>query len=165
MENFDDNHKSEGLFDVDEVTRTASLELYPVKSKARYEATYNMFKQWCVEKKINSFAEENVLLVLLAYFVERSQKLKSPASLWSEYSMLKTSISINDNKDISKHLKLLAFLKRKNVGYKPKKSNVFTREEVNKFLSEAPDDTYLLMKLSCFLDYNESLLQSCFQSF
>lgn len=131
-------------FNVDEAANIASLELYPEKSKARYENTYKTFKKWCVEKKINSI-EENVLL---AYFLERSQKLKSPSSLWSEFSMLKTTICINDNEDISKYLKVLAFLKRKNSGYQPKKSKVFTREEVNRFLNDAPDDIYLLIKVS-----------------
>lgn len=86
--------------------------------------------------------------MLLAYFLERSQTLNSPSSLWCEYSMLRTTISINDNEDISKYLKLHAFLKRKNDGYQQKKSNIFTREEINRFLTDAPDENYLLIKVS-----------------
>lgn len=108
---------------VDQMAEMASRQLYPEKSKARYEATYKVFKDWCVAKETNA-VDENVLL---AFFYERSQKLKSPSSMWSEYSMLKTSFIINDNQDISKCPKLIAFLKRKSDGYKPKKSEVFTR--------------------------------------
>ncbi|XP_044260666.1 uncharacterized protein LOC123008737 isoform X2 [Tribolium madens] len=61
--------------------------------------------------------------------------------------MLKTTIFVNENVDISKFLKLRAFLKRQNAGYKPKKSNTFSREGISQFLEEAPDDKYLLMKV------------------
>uniref|UniRef100_V5GSG8 Tyr recombinase domain-containing protein n=1 Tax=Anoplophora glabripennis TaxID=217634 RepID=V5GSG8_ANOGL len=61
--------------------------------------------------------------------------------------MIKSTIFIEENVDISKYPKLRAFLKRKNDGYTPKKSNVFTREQVNDFLVQAPDNTYLLMKV------------------
>ena len=59
--------------------------------------------------------------------------------------MLKSTLFIDENTDISKFPKLRAFLKRKNDGYRPKKSNVFNRENVNKFMLEALDDIYLLM--------------------
>ncbi|CAH1367773.1 unnamed protein product, partial [Tenebrio molitor] len=61
-------------------------------------------------------------------------KLKSPGSLWAEYSMLKGTINLHDGMDISKFNKLIAFLKKKNRGHYPKKSNVFSRQEMNKFL-------------------------------
>lgn len=47
-------------------------------------------------------------------------KLKSPASLWCEYSMLKTTILYKEDMDISKYAKLIGYLKRKNQGYVPK---------------------------------------------
>ncbi|PSN48199.1 hypothetical protein C0J52_03578 [Blattella germanica] len=43
--------------------------------------------------------------------------------------------------------KLLCFLKNKNVGHRPRKLKVFSRKDVNKFLNNAPDDKYLLMKV------------------
>jgi integrase len=59
--------------------------------------------------------------------------------------MLKGTINLHDGMDISKFNKLIAFLKKKNRGHYPKKSNVFSRQEMNKFLLEAPND-YILMK-------------------
>lgn len=134
---------------VDKIAEMASGQLFPEKSKIRYQAAYNFFKSWCAEKKIDVVNEN----VLLAFFYERSQTLKSPASMWSEYSMLKTTFIINENQDISNCPKLIAFLKRKSSGYKPKKSEVFTRQTINRFLSDAPDDIYLMIKVSSDIDF------------
>lgn len=61
--------------------------------------------------------------------------------------MLKATLAANDNIDI-RYPNLTAFLKRENVGYKPKKSEIFTREEVYRFLLEAADERYLMMKVN-----------------
>lgn len=127
--------------DIEESYQRGCESLVPKVSKARYEKTYDMFKKWLGEKK-----SEITEKTLLAYFVQRNSKLKSPGSLWAEYSMLKVTINLNNGIDISQFKKLLAFLKKKNIGHHPKKSKVFTREEMNKFLVEAPDETYIMMK-------------------
>lgn len=61
--------------------------------------------------------------------------------------MLKSTIQVNENIDISQHKKLIAFLKRQNDTYLPKKSKVLTIENVTKFLNDAPDETFLLIKV------------------
>ena len=61
--------------------------------------------------------------------------------------MLKTTMKVHEKIDISKYRKLAAFLKRNNVGYQPKKAKTLTREQVNKFLVEALDDIYLMIKV------------------
>ena len=127
----------EGFFNI------GCSSIIPEKSKSRYEATYATFKKWCTEKHIAVISEKAVV----AYFVHRSTKLKSPGSLWAEYSMVKSTLNLNDGIDISKYAKLVAFLKSKNAGYRPKKSLVFSREDMNRFLTEAPDHEYLLMKV------------------
>ncbi|XP_031359091.1 uncharacterized protein LOC116182690 [Photinus pyralis] len=83
---------------------------------------------------------------MLAYFEEKQQGF-SPSSLWSLYSMLKATILVKKNIDISRFPKLIAFIKRQNDGYKPKKSKVLTREEMDRFLKDAPNDKYLLSKV------------------
>jgi hypothetical protein len=102
--------------------------------------------------------------VMLTYMLERCEQLKSPANLWCEYSMLKATINCNKKIDISKFPKLIGFLKSKNNGYRPKKSAVLEREEICKFLAEADDEMYLLIKVSyslimifsvdCQVEYN-----------
>uniref|UniRef100_A0A6P7GT43 Uncharacterized protein LOC114346084 n=1 Tax=Diabrotica virgifera virgifera TaxID=50390 RepID=A0A6P7GT43_DIAVI len=65
--------------------------------------------------------------------------------------MLKSVINIRVDIDISKFPKLLAFLKRRNEGFKPKKSRILTSEQVDQFLREAPDDKYLMLKVALIL--------------
>ncbi|KAJ8909726.1 hypothetical protein NQ315_014377 [Exocentrus adspersus] len=131
--------------DVDLDAEAAYAALLPQKSKGRYERSFKDLKVWCRRMAGDETVTENCML---AYVVEKSKTLKSPASLWSEYSMLKSMLSIEDNVDISKFLKLKAFLKRKNDDYKPKKFKVFTREDMETFLKEADDRSFLLMKVA-----------------
>jgi integrase len=124
--------------EIEEAYQTGYHFLIPSKSKERYDKTYEIFKDWLDEKGA-AITEKS----LLAYFVQRISKLKSPGSLWAENSMLTSTINLHDGTDISKFNKLVAFL---NIpGHYSKKSNVFSRQEMNKFLLEAPND-YILMK-------------------
>lgn len=77
-------------------------------------------------------------------------QIRKSSTLWSIYSMLKATISLKENIDISKYSNLTAYLKRKSVGYRAKKSKVFKRSEINQFISEAPDEIYLMMKVIKF---------------
>lgn len=61
--------------------------------------------------------------------------------------MLKSTLAVKENIDISKYAKLHAFLKKQNVGYKAKKSKIFSRDEINTFLRDAPNDSYLMSKV------------------
>ncbi|CAB0027797.1 unnamed protein product [Trichogramma brassicae] len=53
-----------------------------------------------------------------------------------------------EQQDISKILELQSFLRVKGKGHKPKKSLVFTSEDISKFLNDASDDQFLLHKLA-----------------
>lgn len=129
-------------YSIEKAASAACASLYPEKSKARYHQAYQSFMKWCSDKGILDI-EENVML---AFFLERSKTL-SPATLWSVYSMLKLAISLERNEDISKYKKLIAFIKRKNDGYEPRKSKVFTKEQITDFLVKAPNQSYLAMKV------------------
>jgi hypothetical protein len=69
-------------------------------------------------KVLTLTAELKKKTIVLVYFQEKSQNYKS-STLWSLYSMLKTTVNLRDNVDISKFPKLISLLKR-NVGYPPK---------------------------------------------
>ncbi|KAJ8911856.1 hypothetical protein NQ315_012521 [Exocentrus adspersus] len=73
------------------------------------------------------------------YFGEQTRQ-KKPSTLWAMYSMIQTMLQIEEKTDISKHGKLLAFLKRQNVGFRPKKSNVYSRKNIENFLNKAPNN-------------------------
>ncbi|KAJ8909421.1 hypothetical protein NQ315_013331 [Exocentrus adspersus] len=115
------------------------MNLLPAKSKEKYLKEYDSFMDWRIKKGINSFTER----VLLTYFEMKSKMWKS-STLWSTYSKLKATIMVNNDVDISKYCKLIAYLKNKSIGHKPSKSKTFSREEIYKFLLQAPDDHYLM---------------------
>lgn len=127
--------------DIEEAWLLGCTSVIPEKSKERYEKTYRFLKTWLKKKPINE-------KTLLAYFVLRNKTLTSPGSLWAEYSMLKATIFLYDSIDISKFAVLIAFLKRKNVGHKAKKASVFKKQEMEKFLTEAPDENFLIHKVN-----------------
>lgn len=117
------------------------LQVLPAKSKEKYMKVRDNFLNWRKQKSCNSFSEN----VLFVYFEELSVNKKS-SSLWSIYSMLRSTLQLLDNVDISKYSKLISFLKRKNEGYVPKQSMVLTNEDVKKFINAASDYEYLHLK-------------------
>lgn len=139
--------KNNPFKEIDEAANRATLDLLPRKSRIQYEIAYNKFVKWCEEKGVPGKYTENVFL---AYFEEKSKVWKS-SSLWSNYSMIKAMLRINSDVDISKHFKLIAFLKRQGEGYQPKKSKILTRDQIEQFLKCAPDDEYLMMKVATIL--------------
>ncbi|KAH0810009.1 hypothetical protein GEV33_012782 [Tenebrio molitor] len=128
--------------DVEESAALAVNELLPVKSRKKYDKAYQQFEDWCREKRVRDITEE----VLLAYFEQKSRKLKD-STLWSLFSMLKSTIQLKKNVEIKKYASLITFIKRKSTGQVSKKSNIFTKQEIEKFLREADNGTYLMMKV------------------
>lgn len=120
--------------------------LLPEKSKETYMKTYDAFNTWKTAKGAKSVSES----VLLVYFQHLSST-KKPSSLWCIYSMLKSTISIKHNVEIKNYTKLLSFLKRKSEGHRAKKSKVFTAQNIETFLNEAPDHNFLAVKVSTYL--------------
>jgi hypothetical protein len=132
--------------EIEEAAANVVSSLLPDKSQAKYEHFYKRFTDWCTSKKIKNEAKEKVVL---AFFEELSKKYKC-SSLWAFYSMLRATISMKQNVDISKFNHLIAFLKKQSVGHRPQKSRVLTKEEVSKFLKEAGDKEFLLIKVKMF---------------
>lgn len=118
------------------------INLLPEKSRLQYEKQFHQFLEWCNRKNVGNISEN----VLLAYFDEQSKKYK-PSTLWSTYSKLKSCLNIYRNVDISKYVKLQAFLKRMSTGYEPKKSKILEESDINKFIKEADNKLYLAMKV------------------
>lgn len=128
--------------DILKLAASATENLLPNKSKGKYDAVYKNFMDWQLAQKTSSFSEN----VILVYFVELAKKYKS-SSLWAYYSMLKSTLNIYHSIHLETYMKLQAFLKRQSEGHQPKKSKTFTPEEVNKFIKEAPDHSYLMTKV------------------
>lgn len=125
-----------------EAVNTASLELLPKKSREKYENAYRRFMDYRMSKNTSSFSEN----VVMAYFLDLCLKMKS-STLWSNYSMLKSTLALKHNVDISTYSKLRSLLKRQAQGYRAKKSKILTKEEIEKFIQEAPDKENLMIKV------------------
>lgn len=117
--------------------------LLPAISREKYEAAYRNFMEWRSQQKTKSFSE-NVLMV----YIEGLSNTRKASTIWSIYSMLKSTINIKHGIDISTYPKLRALLKRKSEGHTPKKSKTLTPDDINRFLIEAPDNEYLLTKVN-----------------
>lgn len=72
------------------------------------------------------------------------------STLWTHYSILKSTLNIKHQIDLPKYSKLKSLLKRKSEGYKGKKSKVFSPDELKTFINEAPDIKYLMIKVSTY---------------
>ncbi|KAJ8909612.1 hypothetical protein NQ315_010824 [Exocentrus adspersus] len=106
------NCSSENNEEIAQLVSEAESSLLPVKSRAKYEKSYQLFCHWRNEKDVQGASED----ILIAYFCEKVKILKA-STLWSLYSMVKSTLQINENVDISAYKKLLAYLKRQNDNY------------------------------------------------
>lgn len=125
-----------------DAANAALSQILPEKSKVSYNKAYSSFCTW---KNVKG-ATETTETVLLAYFKELSDQYK-PTTLWSQFSMLKTMLNLKEKVDIDKFLELPAFLKQKSRGYAPKKSKVFSANQIQNFLENAPDEHNLDKKV------------------
>lgn len=116
----------------------------PEKSRKRYETAYREFMDWRRLKKFNSFSEN----VLLAYFADFLEESKSPSSLYRDYCILKTMLYINHNITIGDYSQLRTFANSKYKSHQAKKAKPFTSLEINRFITEAPDSRYLVVKVN-----------------
>ncbi|KAJ8918170.1 hypothetical protein NQ315_014036 [Exocentrus adspersus] len=107
---------------------SVASSLLPEKSSSRYEP--------------NGVTED----VLLAYMNQLWARF-SPNSLWTKWSMLKSCLEIKESVQIRRFQKVIAFLKRKNKRYIPRKAKVLSKEQVERFRLDAPDDLWLLAKI------------------
>lgn len=61
--------------------------------------------------------------------------------------MVKSALALRHNTDIKQFIKCTAFLKRQNVGFVSKKSNVLSAEQIKKFMIDAPNESWLFSKV------------------
>ncbi|KAJ3650060.1 hypothetical protein Zmor_021769 [Zophobas morio] len=82
----------------------ANENVLPGTSRSIYEKEYKIFVNWKIENSVNIINET----IMMAYFQELSEKYSS-SSLWSKYSMVKATLGVNDNIDISNYHRLTSF--------------------------------------------------------
>jgi hypothetical protein len=121
------------------------LNLLPIKSKDVYEKELQNFNAWKQERGVSGIKED----VILAYFLSLQKKCAS-SSMWTKYSMLKTTLKVHNNLDISKYGKLKAYLKSQSRTYKSKKAKVLEKEHIEEFLLNALNSEHLMTKVIKF---------------
>lgn len=127
-----------------EAQKIVQIETLPKKSSERYMLVYKTYSIWKSENKsLLSDSEENNLIV---YFNDLKSKAR-PTTLWSIWSMLRKTLSTNDNINISNFFNLKCLLKNNAKGYKPKKASTLKWDQIMKFMTEAPDHVYLAAKV------------------
>jgi integrase len=93
--------------------------------------------KWTEEQKITNTDER----VGLAYLQKMSEEYK-PSTMWTIHSKLQSMLRVNKGVDIKSFVKVHAFMKAIS-----KKAYVFNEDELRKFFIDAPDITYLFLKV------------------
>lgn len=133
------------------------MGVLPCKSRARYEVAYTKFMQWHNEKQCQEITEEEIL----EYLTTKS-KLFRASTLSSEYSMLKATLNVYQNLDISRFGKVVSLLQSKTEDYVPEKFKALTNEQIEKFLLEAPNKRYLMIKVALVIGISGALRRNEF---
>lgn len=126
--------------EIRQAANVAMANILPAKSKDRYELAYNKFLSWAKSNNIKNYSEN----CLIVYF----ENFDTKKSLWSTYSMLRSCLILHNNIDISKYAKLIAYLKQQTKNLQPRKSAILNEEQITKFIADAPDSLFLLMKVN-----------------
>lgn len=159
---FDEEESAESFDNLQNIIEKADdilLDSLPAKSKAKYVAVYEKFVEWRNDQNVtkNNMREE----VMLVYLHKLSQEDKlKPPTVWSKYSMLKSTLLKYENINMKPWEKVTSFMKRQARGYCPKKAQIFTAEDITKFCAQAPDELNLLDKVSHLTAYNFLLEKS-----
>ncbi|XP_072380784.1 uncharacterized protein [Diabrotica undecimpunctata] len=127
---------------ISESENVATLDALPAKSKERYEKEFQLFDTWRKEKYFEGVNEE-----IMMEYLQGIGEVYKPSSLWTRYSMLKTTLKAYENVDISSFSTMFAYLKGKIKNHKAKKAKALQGWQIKQFLTQAPDSTYLLMKV------------------
>lgn len=128
----------------EEAQKIVQVSTLPDKSADRYMLVYKTYKEW-LEKNKNSCSESQETN-LIVYFSELKLKVKPP-TLWSVYSMLRSTLSTHDSINISNFCNLKQCIKNNGKGYVPKKSPILRWDHIKKFMEEASDSIYLVAKV------------------
>ncbi|KAJ8683656.1 hypothetical protein QAD02_019448 [Eretmocerus hayati] len=129
-----------------EIEDNSSKIILPEKSKLIYQKSYDEFMNWKNKNQIPTIDES----VMMTYFNELAKNYNS-ATLWSKYSMLKSTMMIEQRIDMGTYCKLKSWIKAKHSNYKAKKAKVLSPQHINKFIDEAPDNKYLAIKVALIL--------------
>lgn len=115
--------------------------LYACKSTKVYDKWHDRFSAWCKGNK----SSESISSVL--EFLNQMKSVYAVTTLWQAYSCLNKYYTIYHGwKPFSNYPVIKDFLKKLEKGHDKKKSQVFSQEQVSKFLSEFSEESSGLVK-------------------
>lgn len=122
---------SVGIRSVDEILNESMV----IKSQAKYEKAWSEFYNYA---KFESEPTEETFIRYFDYL--KNTRNYASSTMWSIYSMLNHKTQLLFGKKLQTlYPRLTMLLKSFESGYVRKKSNIFTKDEINKFLTSAPD--------------------------
>lgn len=127
---------------IDFLNSKAESRLIPQKSKDAYEKEYAKFITWLEDQKVTDINER----VMLAYLQKMSEQYKV-STMWAIHSKLQCLLRLNKGVDIKSFVKVHAFMKAISKNDVAKKAYVFKENDLRKFFIDAPDITYLFLKV------------------
>ncbi|XP_074115595.1 uncharacterized protein LOC141538145 isoform X3 [Cotesia typhae] len=116
--------------------------IIPEYSREKYFRAYEVFKEWQMKH-----GHDEVTEAVMMEFFEELNETKKPSTLWSQYSMLKSTFNLKEDLDISQFKKLRAYLKKQGTGFRNAKSKVLTAANIHDFLIKASDYDFLAEKV------------------
>ena len=127
----------------------------PVKSQEVYESVWLAFTEFRTRMNLANVAPEKAVFAYLAMMF-RTDKWQSPATLWNRFSILSTMLFNKemismDGTNIERQVK--TWIKQKTATFYTKQSEMFAKEDVARFVTEAP---------ASFLQAKLVLLVGCF---
>lgn len=117
-------------------------KLVPTRSKERYAKNFEEFETFLVERFNTQHISENMLVLYIEYLLnEKSLMISSVKTILSSIK----GVLIARGKEIN-YNRIYKIIKDEEKTYEAKKSKVFTREEINKWLKETPNDSRTIVK-------------------
>lgn len=125
-------------------------EINSIESKKRYEDHWKNFIEYA-EIGNNEPDEDN----FIQYFdYLRNTKNYAASTMWTNYSMINKMFQLKFGKKLQLYPRLKMQLKSYEKGYSRRKASIFTKEEIELFLTSAPDtDKYVYMKTAVVMCY------------
>ena len=132
--------------ELEDLANQAKDTLIPHSSKTIYEKWFSKYEDFLSS---HNLSPSNTTSNIFISFFKTLSTSYAASTLWTIFSCLKCILSIRYNVDVddTKFHETKSFLKQLSSTHLAKKSKVFTREEVETFLINAPTDIYLLHKL------------------
>lgn len=142
------NDKS--LFDMivtlgESIPQSIKDDLMTCKSSQVYDRWY---QRYCEFK--NGMVEQSLTNGFLLWLQSLKETFSS-STIWQAASCVNKKLKLDHNMDLIKHPVVKEYLKKLSKTYVPKKAAVFTQDELNKFLLEAPSNIEFLLVKSVFV--------------